>query len=419
MLDSKLIRDTPELIKQALIKRGHDVATFEALLAIDRDWRDHQIELDELRHQRNTQTPKGKPSIEQQESLKALSARIKVLQDKTSQLDQLRLDASLMIPNIPHHTVPSGLTESENVVIKTVGVPPTFDFEPLPHETIALNRKLIDFEAGARIAGSRFAVYTGMGAQLERALIHFMLAHHTKRGYDEVMPPVLVNRACLMGTGQLPKFEDDLFKVNDTDFYLSPTAEVQLTNLYANQIIPESSLPICHVAHTPCFRKEAGSYGKDMAGIIRQHQFNKVELVKIVTPDQATDELHAMLSDAESVLDALGLPYRVIQLCGGDLGFSSAITYDIEVWFPSQGKYREISSVSHFSDFQSRRSMIRYRPNLGGDVEYAHTLNGSGLAVGRTFAAILENFQQSDGAVIIPAVLSAFFYSHPHGELRL
>lgn len=415
MIDPRLLREQPALITQSMANRQMAPDLVEGLIAVDANWRQKSAELDALKNQRNTLTPKGKPSPAEQALLKQLSQTIKTQQDAVSALEATRYDLMMQLPNPPHSSVPIGASEADNVVIKTVGTPPAFDFTPQSHDVIATARGLIDFEAGARITGSRFAVYTGPGAKLERALISMMLDHHTDRGYTEYLPPAIVHRNSLEGTGQLPKFEDDLFALSHTDYFLSPTAEVQLTNLYRHQIIPSDQLPLNMVAYTPCFRKEAGSYGRDMAGIIRQHQFNKVELVKMVHPEQAADELQRLLQDAESILQALELPYRVVQLCTGDLGFSAAITYDIEVWFPSQNKYREISSVSHFGDFQARRSMIRCKNVMTDDVCYVHTLNGSGLAVGRTLAAILENFQTSDGAVKLPAVLSRFFKQSASG----
>jgi len=409
MIDPRILRDQPELVIQGIANRQGQTEWVDRLIDCDTQWRKSLTELDALKNQRNLSTPKGKPTPDEQTTLRQLSDTIKTLQETVSCLESTRHTHMMQLPNIPHPSVPIGASEEQNVVIKTVGSPPVFSFPPQPHDRIASRKGWIDFEAGTRMTGSRFSVYKGAGARLERALISMMLDQHTENGYTEYWPPAIVHRTSLEGTGQLPKFEDDLFALSDTDYFLSPTAEVQLTNLYRDHVIPSQDLPIKMVAYAPCFRKEAGSYGRDLAGIIRQHQFNKVELVKIVHPDQAPEALMAMLNDAEGILQALELPYRVVQLCTGDLGFSAAITYDIEVWFPSQGKYREISSVSHFGDFQARRSMIRFKSSESDQVGYAHTLNGSGLAVGRTLAAILENFQTSDGAVQIPAVLSRFF----------
>ncbi|NBV82621.1 serine--tRNA ligase [bacterium] len=406
MLDPKFVRENTDLVREALDRRRYPQHFLESFLKADSHWRTVSQELDHLKNERNRMTPKGKPTDDQLRALKQLADEIRNRQDAVNQAEEAVKNAALYLPNIPHESVAVGASEDENVEIKKVGMPRLFEFQPLAHDELATRRGLIDFEAATLIAGARFAVYRGNGARLERALINLMLDLHTQRhGYTELIPPVIVNTASLTGTGQLPKFEGDLFKIDDTDFWLSPTSEVQLTNSVRDRIIPEDQLPMKLTAHTACFRKEAGSYGKDMAGIIRQHQFNKIELVQLLTPDDAMAGLQALLGHAEAVLVALGLPYRVIQLCTGDLGFSSGITYDIEVWFPSQGKYREISSCSNFFDFQARRAMIRYREKTTGKVAYLHTLNGSGLAVGRTFAAILENFQNEDGSISVPSAL--------------
>lgn len=406
MLDPRRIRDEFDSVKQGLLNRGASLDILDQFSNLDRTWRQALQEVELLQSERNAKTPKGKPSPEQLQLLKQLSDSVKQKQESLTPLEEAVQHIALTIPNVPHDSVPIGKDETENVVVKTVGTPKTFDFTPKPHEEVAQNLGLLDFENASKISGSRFVVYKGLGARLERTLIQFMLNKQTlENGYTEILPPVLVNSASMQGTGQLPKFADDSFKIDDTDYWLSPTSEVQLTNLYRDMIIPEESLPVKMSAYTPCFRKEAGSYGKDISGIIRQHQFNKVELVKIVHPDDSLKELENLLADAESILQALELPYRVVSLCTGDMGFSSAKTYDIEVWFPSQNKYREISSCSTFLDFQARRAMIRYKSKSTGKVQYAHTLNGSGLAVGRTFAALIENCQQQDGSVMIPAVL--------------
>ncbi|NBV41433.1 serine--tRNA ligase [bacterium] len=409
MLDPKFVRDNLDAVRAHLENRRYPLHFLESFSKSDSEWRAMNTEVDQLKAERNLATPKGKPSPEQQAELKRLSDTIKVKQDILNELELEVRQAALYLPNLPLEAVPTGASEDENVEIKKWGEPRVLEFDPLPHEKIAIQRQLIDFEAAVKVAGSRFAVYTGPGARLERALINFMLDTQTQRnGYKEVIPPVIVNTASLTGTGQLPKFEGDLFKIQDTDYWLSPTAEVQLTNLYQDAIVPEDQLPIKLAAYTSCFRKEAGSYGKDISGIIRQHQFNKIELVQLVHPDQSVAQLEQLLENAESILQALNLPYRVVKLCTGDLGFSSAMTFDIEVWFPSQKRYREISSCSNFLDFQARRAMIRYRDRLSGKVNYLHTINGSGLAVGRTFAAILENFQNEDGTVSVPPVLRSY-----------
>ena len=317
--------------------------------------------------------------------------------------------ALLALPNLPHESVPPGTDASANVEIRRVGTPRRVPFTPRPHWEIGEQLGILDFERGARITGSRFTVYRGAGARLERALINFMLDRHTaEHGYVEILPPALVNRASLTGTGQLPKFEDDLFHVPSEDYFLIPTAEVPLTNLHRDEILAESALPIAYTAYTPCFRREAGSYGKDVRGLIRQHQFNKVELVMLTAPEQSYDALERLTRHAEAILAALELPYRVMALCGGDLGFSAAKTYDLEVWLPSEQAYREISSCSNFETFQARRIGIRYRPAATKRTEFVHTLNGSGLAVGRTVVAILEHYQEADGSVTIPKALRPY-----------
>jgi seryl-tRNA synthetase len=406
MLDPKFVRENTDVVREALARRHYPQHFLESFLKADSHWRATTQELDHLKNERNRMTPNGKPTEDQLLVLKQLAETIKQRQDSVNQAEDAVKNAALFLPNIPDASVVSGETESDNIEIKRVGEPRLFEFQPLAHDELATRRGLIDFEAAVKVTGARFALYRGSGARLERSLINFMLDLHTQRhGYTEILPSVIVNTASLMGTGQLPKFESDLFRITDTDFWLSPTAEVQLTNSARDTIIPEEQLPVRLTAHTSCFRKEAGSYGKDMAGIIRQHQFNKIELVQMVKPTESMTGLHELLGHAEAVLVALGLPYRVVQLCTGDLGFSAGITYDIEVWFPSQGKYREISSCSNFFDFQARRAMIRYREKLTGKVNYLHTINGSGLAVGRTFAAILENFQNEDGSITVPPAL--------------
>ncbi|NDC82443.1 serine--tRNA ligase [bacterium] len=412
MLDPKIIRDQSDWVRQQLTHRHYPVQYLDAYLNADVVWRDRLQDVDALKNERNRLTPKSKPTPEQQASLKQLSDTIKSKQDELSVLEESVKKAALLLPNIPHESVPIGESEDDNIEIKRVGDPRIFSFEPAPHEAIAVSRQLIDFDSAAKIAGSRFSVYKGSGAKLERALINLMLDIHTQdHGYTEFIPPVVINSASLQGTGQLPKFEGDLFKLEGTDYWLSPTAEVQLTNLARDTIIDEDNLPIRMTAQTACFRKEAGSYGKDISGIIRQHQFNKIELVQLCHPDQSMAQLHELLGHAERVLQVLKLPYRVIQLCTGDIGFSSGITFDIEVWFPSQNTYREISSCSNFFDFQARRSMIRYRDKLSSKVNYLHTINGSGLAVGRTLAAILENYQRDDGSVDVPEALIPYMKS--------
>jgi seryl-tRNA synthetase len=405
MIDPKIIRENLSLVKDACKKRHYPLEFLNNLVEFDEKWRQALQEIEALKQQRNRLTPKGKPSPEELNHLQTLSAEIKNKNDILSALDEKTKEYALLIPNIPHASVPVGYSEDENIEIRQIGKPRSFSFSIKPHEELAKQLAILDFESAAKISGSRFVCYKNLGAKLERALINFMLDTQTKNGYQEIIPPVIVNSQSMRGTGQLPKFSADSFHLTDTDFWLSPTAEVQLTNMLAHSIIPENELPIKYTACTNCFRKEAGSYGKDISGIIRLHQFNKVELVKFVKPENSADELESLVQNAESILQALELPYRVVTLCTGDLGFSASKTYDLEVWFPAQKKYREISSCSNFLDFQARRAMIRYRQNHTEKVQYLHTLNGSGLAVGRTFAAILENYQNSDGSISIPKVL--------------
>jgi len=372
--------------------------------------------VEEMRQKRNTISQQiGRLKKEGQDASDMLAEAKKISDNMASSEESLRdleiqnRNILLLIPNIPDESVPVGKDETENKEIRAWGDIRQFDFEPKNHWDIGEDLDILDFERAGKIAGARFVIYKGGGARLERALINFMLDLHTgEHGYTEIIPPVLVNRETMTGTGQLPKFEDDLFKLDDSDakgYLLIPTAEVPVTNIYREEILRDSDLPIYHTAYTPCFRREAGSYGKDTRGLIRQHQFNKVELVKFVKPENSYDELESLTRNAEEVLKRLGLPYRVVTLCTGDIGFSAAKTYDLEVWFPAQGKYREISSCSNFVDFQARRADIRFKSEGQKGTEFIHTLNGSGLAVGRTLAAILENFQEKDGTVIIPEVL--------------
>tara|TARA_B100000586_G_scaffold4944_2_gene3380 strand:- start:361 stop:1608 length:1248 start_codon:yes stop_codon:yes gene_type:complete len=415
MLDPKRLRQGEE-VKKGLLRRHDDLTIFDRYLELDQDWRRLQQELDKKINERKQIAPKGKPVPDQIEILKRYSDEIKVLQEQVGDIQKELKEVSLFLPNVPMSDVPEGKDALDNQLVRVQGDIPVFDFEVKSHEDIGESLGIFDFNSGAVLTGSRFVVYRGLGARLERALINFMIDFHTQQhGYEEILPPVVVHERALYGTGQLPKFREDSFSISDSSFWLSPTAEVQLTNLYQNQIIPESELPIKLTAGTSCFRKEAGSYGKDVKGIIRQHQFNKVELVKLCHPEHSENELETLTQDAESILQALELPYRVMMLCSGDLGFSSVKTYDLDVWFPAQNMYREISSCSLFQDFQARRAMIRYRCKDTGSVSYLHTVNGSGLAVGRTMAALLENGQKSDGTVYLPRVL------HPYmgvGELK-
>ncbi len=415
MLDIRFIRENKEEVSRALKHRNTDISV-DLLLEIDARRRGILKELEALRNERNrvSQTIAGFKKEKKDASgliarMKEVGSKIKDLEKRLAVEDSALKELLLVIPNIPHESVPVGQTEEENVVVKRWGDIPEFDFSPAPHWDIGEGLGILDFKRAAKIAGARFAVYHGAGARLERALINFMLNMHTKRhGYREVLPPFIVNEASLMGTGQLPKFEEDLFKLESTNYFLIPTAEVPVTNLHRDEILSEDDLPLSYVAYTPCFRSEAGSYGRDVRGIIRQHQFNKVELVKFVRPERYYEELDSLLLDAEEVLQELGIPYRVVVLCTGDLGFSAAKTYDIEVWLPGQNRFCEISSCSNFEAFQARRANIRYRPKGHNKTRLVHTLNGSGLAVGRTVVAILENFQRADGTVEIPDALRPF-----------
>ncbi len=409
MLDAKCVREDTKNIRHKLQLRGYDCEQFDAYVRADDDWRKALQEVDMLKNKRNTLTPKQKPTPEQQQALKELSLTIKNAQEALIPLEETVKALALQIPNAPYDDVPEGKDEEDNVVVREEGQVPSFDFVPKSHDVLGVEGGLMDFDTATALVGSRFVVMTGEGAKLERALINYMLDMHTgAHGYREILPPFMVHGKALQGTGQLPKFADDLFHLSDSEYWLSPTAEVQLTNLYQDKVISESELPLNLTAYTPCFRKEAGSYGKDIKGLIRLHQFNKVELVQLVKPEDSMACLQALLSHAETILQALELPYRVVELCTGDLGFSAAKTYDLEVWFPSQNKYREISSCSNFLDFQSRRAMIRYKNNATGSISYVHTLNGSALAVGRTLAAVLEHYQQLDGSILVPKVLQKY-----------
>jgi len=416
MIDIKILRKSPEVIMEMLKKRNMDFS-LEKIIELDKRMRNIKAELDKLRGELNSASKrigimkaKGENVEEELAALKGLSDRVSQLEDEFRRVEEELTENLLRLPNIPHSSVPVGKGAEDNVEVKRWGNPPEFDFEPLPHWEIGKRLGILDFERGAKIAGSGFTLYTGLGARLEFALISFMLDLHIKEhGYKEVLTPFMVNEKSMVTTGQLPKFKEDMYKIEGDDMYLIPTAEVPVTNIHRDEILPESVLPLKYVAYSPCFRLEAGSYGQDVRGIIRQHQFNKVELVKFSHPDTSYEELESLLLDAEDVLKKLGLHYRVVVLCTGDLGFSASKTYDIEVWLPSQRTYKEISSVSNFEDFQARRGNIRFRDS-SGRVRYVHTLNGSGLAVGRTVAAILENYQRKDGSVRIPDVLVPYMH---------
>jgi seryl-tRNA synthetase len=415
MLEIKFVSQNLSFVQKALDARGHQV-DLETFKKCDEERRVILQEIESLRHQRNVVSERiaemkkaGENAEAQVNDMRAVSSRIKELDKHLSENQTTIADILLEIPNIPHISVPIGADETHNPVCKTVGGLPEFNFEPQPHWEIGTRLNILDFDRAAKIAGARFPLYFGAGARLERALINFMLDTHTdEHGYREVLPPFIVNRQTMTHTGQLPKFEEDLFKLSGWEYYLIPTAEVPVTNIHQGEILGEEILPVCYAAYTPCFRSEAGSYGKDTRGLIRQHQFNKVELVKFCQPEASYDELESLLSNAETILKKLEIPYQVIELCTGDLGFSAAKTYDIEVWMPAQGRYREISSCSNFEDFQARRANIRFKRKGQKGTQLVHTLNGSGLAVGRTVAAILENFQQADGSVTVPERLRPY-----------
>jgi seryl-tRNA synthetase len=418
MLDIRFVRENTDKIIDALKKRGQKSDILDKFLEIEQDRRDLLRIVEEQRQLRNRLSQEiGKLKKEGRDATDILTEAKSVSDNITAKEENLRLledrakQELLLIPNIPHESVPIGKYDTDNKEIRAWGDKPQFTFEPKNHWDIGENLGILDFERAGKIAGARFVILRGAGARLERALINFMLNLHTKdHGYTEIFPPLLVNREAMTGTGQLPKFEEDLFKLTDDSkgLLLIPTAEVPVTNMHREEILDEDNLPIYYTAYTPCFRREAGSYGKDTRGLIRQHQFNKVELVKFTKPEDSYNELEALTGNAEEILKRLNLPYRVVALCTGDIGFSAAKTYDLEVWFPAQGKYREISSCSNFEDFQARRADIRFKRKGKKGTEFVHTINGSGLAVGRTFAAILENFQQEDGSVIIPDALRHF-----------
>ncbi len=412
MLDIKRIREDFEGVKKALEKRGKKY-DLESFLTLDEKRRNLLQQVEELKNKQNTtskQVPilkkEGKDTTELMAEMKELSEKIKGLDNQVREVDEEIKTLLYSIPNTPNEKVPFGADDTENEEVRKFGEPRNFDFEPKPHWDLGEMHDILDFSRAAKISGARFTVYKGLGARLERALINFMLdTHIDKHGYVEVMPPQMVNKDSMYGTGQLPKFAEDMFRVENNGYYLVPTAEVPVTNLYRDEILDGSNLTISHCAFTACFRAEAGSAGRDTRGLIRQHQFNKVELVKFTRPEKSYEELEKLTNDAENILKLLNLPYRVVRLCGGDLGFSSAMTYDIEVWLPSYNRYVEISSCSNFEDFQARRANIKFKDNVKDKATLVHTLNGSGLAIGRTVSAILENYQQEDGSIIIPDVL--------------
>lgn len=416
MLDIKIIRENPDKVKAALKTRNADYDEYiDSILEIDEKRRKLSTETDNLKAEQNRvtkQIPIMKKNGENTDAvmaeMKEISEKIKADNAVISELEAKQKDTLLRIPNIPSDTTPVGKDDSENVEIRKWGEPSAFDFEPLAHWDIGKNLNILDPETAAKVTGARFHFYKGLGARLERAVISYFLNTHTENGYTEILPPYMVNRASMTGTGQLPKFEEDAFKLANNDYFLIPTAEVPVTNMHRDEIITGDSLPIKYCAYSACFRAEAGSAGRDQRGLIRQHQFNKVELVKFVDPETSFDELEKLTNDAEKVLQRLGLPYRVVALSTGDIGFSSAKTYDIEVWMPSYNRYVEISSCSNFMDYQARRAGIRYKKTPKDKAQFVHTLNGSGVAVGRTVAAILENYQNADGSVTIPEALVPF-----------
>lgn len=414
MLDLKFVRQNPEVVQEALAKRNANLS-LDSFLELDARWREKIAEVEKLKNKRNTVSQEiarlkkaGQLAEDLVLEMRNLSSFIKELDDEVRKLEQQLQQTLLIIPNLPEAGVPVGQDENDNVEIRRWGQPRAFDFEPKAHWDLGEDLDILDFERGSKVTGARFAFYKGAGAALERAVFNFMLDTHTREhGYVEVFPPFMVNSHSMTGTGQLPKFAEDMFKVENTDYYLIPTAEVPVTNLYSNEILDGSQLPIYHCAYSACFRAEAGAAGRDTRGLIRQHQFNKVELVKFTHPDHSYEELEKLTANAEKILQLLELPYRVVVLSTGDLGFSAAKTYDLEVWLPSYNSYKEISSCSNFVDFQARRANIRFREGKGKP-RFVHTLNGSGLAVGRTVAAILENCQTQAGTVLIPAPLQPY-----------
>lgn len=416
MLDIKVVRTEPERVKEAMRSRNKDMdAEVDRVLAIDAQRRELSTQADVLKAEQN-QASKTIPQIKKEggdisaimERMKRLSEEVKGLDGQIAGLETEQRNILLSIPNIPHESVPYGKDDKENQDMRHWGEPTSFDFEPQPHWDLGARLGILDPETAAKVTGARFHFYKGLGARLERAIINFFLNTHTQNGYTEILPPFMVNRVSMTGTGQLPKFEEDAFKLANEDYFLIPTAEVPVTNMHRDEILDGSQLPLKYCAYSACFRAEAGSAGRDTRGLIRQHQFNKVELVKFVDPATSYEELEKLTRDAEKVLQLLGLPYRVVTLSTGDLGFSSAKTYDIEVWMPSYGRYVEISSCSNFEDYQARRAAIRFKNGPKEKARLVHTLNGSGVAVGRTVAAIMENYQNGDGSVTVPEVLRPY-----------
>ena len=416
MLDLKFVRSNPDVVRDSLVRRGESADGLDSLLAADEKRRTILVEVEELKRRRNEASERvarlkreGADASEIIDEMKGVSEHIRGLDEELAAVESAITELLLGIPNIPHESVPTGRDDTENVEVRRWGQPRQFEFEPKAHWDLGVDLDILDFERASKITGARFAIYKGAGSRLVRALVNFMLDLHTQEhGYTEVFPPFLVNAASMVGTGQLPKFADDMFKCEGLDYYMVPTAEVPVTNMYRGEILDGACLPVKHVAYTACFRAEAGAAGRDTRGLIRQHQFDKVELVKFVHPEVSYDELESLVADAQSVLEILELPYRVTMMCTGDVGFSAAKKYDLEVWMPSYNRYVEISSCSNFEAFQARRADIKFRPAPGAKAEFLHTLNGSGLAVGRTIAALLENWQQADGSVMIPDSLRRY-----------
>lgn len=423
MLDLKLIRENFQQVKEAISRKGSSFGLDE-LLRADEERKTLLKELEVLRSQMNKSAKEigllksqGKTSEDKMDGMKLLSQKIKEFESKVGVIDEKTKEISLNIPNKPHESVPSGKTDQDNVEVRSWGKKPEFDFTPLPHWDIGEKLGILDFKRGAKITGAGFIVYRGLGARLERALIHFMIDLHVKaHGYEEIFPPFVVNRKSMTGTGQLPKLEKDMYHIEEDDLFLIPTAEVPVTNLYMDEVLDEKDIPMALVAYTPCFRREAGSYGKDTRGMIRVHQFDKVEMVRFVHPEKSYDELEKLVGHAEEVLQKLGLHYRVKLLCAGDMSFAAAKCYDLEVWAPAQGRYLEVSSCSNFEDFQARRANIRFKRTQPANrpTDYVHTLNGSGIALARTVVALLENYQEKDGSVRIPEALVPYMDGHTH-----
>jgi seryl-tRNA synthetase len=416
MIDLKFVRKNPDLVKEGLRKRNSSTEIVDKFLEVDEVRRQKIAFVEQMKNERNTVSEEigrlkkaGQKAEEKVLKMRAASQKIKEVDEEVRGIEEELAQLLLAIPNLPHQSVPVGTDESANREERRWGTPPEFTFQPQPHWDLGEQLAILDFERAAKVTGARFVFYKGWGARLERALINFMLDVHTgEHGYQELLPPFMVNRESMTGTGQLPKFAEDMFHLENTEYFLIPTAEVPVTNFYREEILAEEQLPLYHVAYSPCFRAEAGAHGRDTRGLIRQHQFNKVEMVKFCHPTTSYEELEKLTANAERILQLLELPYRVMTLSSGDLGFSAAKTYDLEVWLPSAGMYREISSCSNYEDFQARRANIRFRPAGGAKPEFVHTLNGSGLAVGRTVAAVLENYQEEDGSVRIPKVLQPY-----------